>query len=85
MKFGHLFFYFLEFLVIGSGFGLILYLDLSFTQQAFVLMGNLMVYIVVGILHHSIHNNINLKVVLEYILLSVLIFTLFVFLNISKL
>lgn len=85
MKKEHFVFYFLEFLLLGSGFAVILFLNLNFMQQIYVIAANLLLYIIFGVYHHSFHNNINLKVVLEYILISVLIFTLFIFINISRL
>jgi hypothetical protein len=81
----HSFLYFIEFGIIGSGFAFLLAFPLNFYHQLTVVGISLLLYIIVGLLHHRMHHDINMKVVLEYILLSALVFALFVFLNISRL
>ena len=85
MKRHHISLYFIEFIIIGGGFTLLLSLSLPFYSQLGIIALMLVLYSVVGLLHHKTHRNITSKVVLEYTLISVLIFTLFIFLNIAKL
>jgi hypothetical protein len=80
-EYNHIFFYLFEILVIGGGFILLLSFPFTFSQQLLILASILFVYIVAGLIHHKQHFDIKTKVVLEYILISVLIMTLFVFLN----
>lgn len=84
MKRHHGSFYLIEFVIIGGGFALLLSLSLPFYSQLVIIALMLILYSTVGLLHHKTHLNITSKVVLEYTLVSVLILTLFVFLNISK-
>ncbi len=84
MKKHHSILYFLEFGIIGSGFAILLSISMKFYSQLAVVGTILILYIIIGLLHHRAHHDICIKVVLEYILISVLIFALFVFLNISR-
>lgn len=81
----HTLLYFIEFGIIGGGFAFLLGVRLPVYTQFWVLGLILVLYMVIGLFHHGKHRDINTKVVLEYILVSVLIFALFVFLNISRL
>lgn len=81
----HIFFYAIESLIIGTGFSVLLILNIPVFQQIMIFLSIMILYIVVGVFHHKIHNNLSAKVVLEYILISALLLTLFIFLNISKL
>ena len=85
MKRHHVNLYLIEFVIIGGGFALLLSLSLPFYSQLLIIALMLVLYSAVGLLHHKTHRNITSKVVLEYTLVSVLILTLFVFLNIAKL
>lgn len=85
MKRQHGSLYLIEFVIIGGGFALLLSLSLPFYSQLLIIALMLVLYSAVGLLHHKKHRNITSKVVLEYTLISVLILTLFIFLNITKL
>jgi hypothetical protein len=80
----HSFLYFIEFIIIGSSFAFLLAFHLTIYHQLTVVGASLILYIIIGLLHHRMHHDISMKVVLEYILLSALVFALFVFLNISR-
>lgn len=80
----HTYLYFLEFLVIGGGFGLMLTFDFGFNTQLLLLAFILASYIILGLFHHNKHHDIHPKVVLEYILISALIIALFVFINVTR-
>lgn len=84
MKHKHLILYLIEFGVIAGGFAFLLTVNMTFYYQLFLVIGILLAYIVIGIMHHGKHHDIHPKVVLEYILISALIVALFVFLNISR-
>lgn len=81
----HSILYILEFILIGGGFSYLLATSLPIYTQLFVLALILIIYLGIGLSHHNKHHDIKLKVVLEYMLISALVFSLFVFLNISKL
>lgn len=85
MRKNHALLYFVEFAIIGGGFALLLGFKLPIYTQFWVLGLVLLLYIIIGLVHHGKHHDVNEKVVLEYILVSALVFALFVFLNISRL
>jgi len=85
MKRKHLMVYLIEFAIIGGGFALLLAVSFPIYQQLTVLAGILFLYILVGLAHHKMHRDFHVKVMLEYILISAIIFSLFIFLNISRL
>ncbi len=80
----HTILYFFEFALIGGGFAFLLAVKLSLYTQSWILALILLSYIVLGLVHHGKDHDITTHVVLEYILVSVLIFALFVFLNIVR-
>lgn len=80
----HSYLYLIEFLIIGGGFAVMLALDLNFYTQLIMMVIILVLYVFLGLLHHGKHHDIHPKVVLEYILISVLIFALFIFINITR-
>lgn len=84
MKQRHILLYLLEFAIIGGGFAILLNFKMPFYNQLYVVFGILMIYAIIGVVHHGKHHDIHPKVVLEYILVSTLILALFVFLNISR-
>lgn len=77
-------YYVIEVVYIGGTFVLLLELSLTLYSQLLLLFLMLIFYIAIGLWFHKKNHNINAKVVLEYILICVLIYTLFIFLNISK-
>ncbi len=85
MRRNHTLLYFIEFVLIASGFAFLLAVKLPLYTQSWVIAVILISYMVLGLVHHGRDHDINAKVVLEYILVSALIFALFVFLNISRL
>ena len=80
----HLPFYIIEILILGGGFALLLNIDINIQGQVVILSGMLMIYIMLGLIHHKINNDIKGRIVLEYILMSGLILALFLFLNITR-
>ncbi|MDO8269819.1 MAG: hypothetical protein Q7T54_04075 [Candidatus Levybacteria bacterium] len=84
MRKHHTILYLVEFGVIGGGFALLLAMNPTFYMQLVILGFILVLYVIIGLIHHRSHRDISMKVVLEYILVSALIFALFVFLNVSK-
>ncbi len=82
LKKHHGFYYFAELLVILVGFFSIYMLRYDFILQEITLILVLVIYSILGILHHSLHHNLRLKIVIEYTLISILIFACFKFLNI---
>lgn len=84
MKKKHVVLYLVEFTLLGFGFAFLLLANLAFLFQLGLLGGLLAMYAAIGLFHHNSHHDITIKVVLEYILISVLIFALFIFLNISR-
>lgn len=80
----HIALYAIEFLIIGGGFAILLSVNPPIYSQLLILGVILLLYCGIGLFHHAKHKDIRIKVVLEYILVSVLIFSLFIFLNIGK-
>ena len=80
----HTLFYMLEIVIIVGTFAMILTMGFSIWTELIFLIGMLTSYTILGILHHRVHHDIKGKVVLEYILVSILILTLYLFLNITR-
>lgn len=80
----HIFFYILEVILILGTFLVILILGLSLWEEVALLGGMLLSYIVLGILHHRSHHDIKGRVVLEYLLVSILVLSMYLFLNITR-
>lgn len=77
----HVNYYILETTVLGVGFLAIYILSLSVQYQAFLIGGLVLLYSLMGIIHHKVQHDIHAKIVLEYILISVLVFSVFLFLK----
>lgn len=77
----HINYYILETTVLGVGFFAIYALSLSVQYQAFLIGGLVLLYSLMGIMHHKVQHDIHAKIVLEYILISVLVFSVFLFLK----
>lgn len=77
----HTIYYLLEASILGFGFLILLLLNLSFFIQIGMLLGILALYISMGLIHHRLHHDMHFKIVLEYFLISVLLFSLFLFLK----
>lgn len=81
----HIMFYLGEILIVGGAFSLLLLYKFGFAAKLMIVGIMLTSYIVLGLLHHKMNNDIKGKIVLEYILISLIIFALFLFTNITKL
>lgn len=80
----HIILYILEVCLILGTFLIILTFGLTLWNEVLLLSVMLLGYIVIGILHHRTHHDIKGRVVLEYILVSILILSLYIFLNITR-
>ena len=80
----HQLYYLLELLALILGFFLVVLLSPNFTLQLLAMGIMLSLYTVIGILHHRLHHVLKTKVVVEYILVSAVLFSAFLFLNVSK-
>lgn len=80
----HQFYYILELLVLTLGFFLIVIVSFNLYFQAISLISVLIIYSLLGLLHHALHHTLRRKIVVEYILVSAVIFTAFIFLSIGK-
>ncbi len=83
-KIPHQFYYILELLVLTLGFFLIIIVSFNLYLQTISLISVLIIYSLLGLLHHVLHHTLRRKIVVEYILVSAVIFTAFIFLNIGK-
>lgn len=81
----HQLYYVIELLVLLAGFFIIFLLSYSFRLQALALVIILAAYTVLGIIHHKVHHALRAKIVVEYVLVSLVIWAVFLFLNIGKL
>lgn len=79
-----IFFYLLEIIAVGGAFVLLLTLDLSILEQMGIMLVALFIYALGGIMHHKLHHDLHPKIFVEYVLISLLAFTLFIFLNIVR-
>lgn len=77
----HINYYIFEAAILGLGFFAVYALSLPFTYQMFLIAGLVLLYSVMGIIHHSVKHDIHAKIVLEYILISALVFSIFLFLK----
>lgn len=84
MRISHKFYYFLEVLILTVGFYIVYLLSYNLRLQALALIILLIFYSGFGIVHHKIHHDLKKKIVVEYILISLIILSIFLFLNIGK-
>ncbi len=75
----HLNYYAIESLILGLGFFAVYLLSSSVFAQTIFVVVLLFSYAVMGMIHHYLKHDINIKVVLEYVLISILVFSLFLF------
>jgi len=77
----HLNYYIIETFVLGVGFFLIHSFLPSYSIQSSALALLLLVYVIMGISHHTLEHDMKSKVMVEYILVSILVFAVFAFLK----
>ncbi len=75
----HINYYAVEALILGLGFFAVYLLSSSVFAQTILMVVLLFGYATMGMIHHSLKHDITVKVVLEYILISILVFSLFLF------
>lgn len=80
MKKSHLNYYIIEACILGLGF-FIVYSFESVNAQFLGLFGVILLYVIMGLVHHYLDHDMHVKIVLEYIIISVLIVSLFIFLK----
>ena len=83
-KIPHQVYYLLELLALFLGFFFIFLLSPNFKLQIAALVILLILYTILGIVHHGVHHTLKRKILLEYVLVSAVILSAFLFLNISK-
>lgn len=76
MRREHTVYYFLEAVLLSSGFFVLLLTENAYNQGV-LLLALLFMYIVIGAIHHKVSHDINLKIMLEYVLISALVFSVF--------
>lgn len=84
MRINHGLYYFLELVALAAGFCVVFMFSYSLFLQGLVLTLVLIFYSAFGAYHHHMHHNLDTKIMLEYILISLVILSIFVFLNIGK-
>lgn len=77
----HLNYYIFETIILGLGFFAVYALSLALVYQMVLVAFLVVLYSFMGIIHHKLQHDIHAKIVLEYILISVLVFSVFVFLK----
>lgn len=82
LKKHHGFYYFAELLVILCGFFSLYMLRGDFMLQQVTLITVLIIYALMGILHHALHHTLRIRIVVEYVIISILVFACFLFLKI---
>jgi len=85
MKMTHSVYYLIELLILTGGFYIVFLLGYSIRLQLAALLAVLFIYTVSGILHHKVHHNLHKKIMIEYILISLVILSIFIFLNVGRL
>lgn len=78
MKKDHIQYYIFETIVLGLGF----FISSSFDQvrsQTLGIIAVVLLYAGMGLIHHKIDHDIHFKIVLEYVLISILIVSVFIF------
>ena len=76
----HIQYYIIEACILGIGF-FIVYTFSSSTTQIIGISGLVLLYCIMGLIHHALDHDIHIKIVLEYIVISILIVSLFIFLK----
>ena len=82
--FHHTSYYFIELGLLIFGFALLFIFASNLILQLIIMVGMLVVYTGMGVLHHKIHHDLSFKIVIEYILVSALVLAALIFLNISR-
>lgn len=82
MRKNHINYYLIEATILGLGF-FITYSLGTFSQQVVGLIGVVLLYCIMGLVHHKIDHDMHPKIVLEYILISILVVSVFIFLKSS--
>ena len=83
-KIPHQLYYLLELTALFLGFFLVFLFSPNLILQFIIMFVMLSLYAIIGALHHRIHHTLRRRVMVEYILISLLIFAIFLFLNIDK-
>lgn len=78
----HGFYYFAELLVLLTGFFCVFMLRGDPQIQQLTMIVVLVLYTLLGLVHHALHHDLRLKIVIEYTLVSILIFACFLLLKI---
>ncbi len=85
MRISHNIYYLIELLILTGGFYIVFLLGYSVRLQLAGLIAILLIYTTSGILHHKVHHNLHKKIMIEYILISLVILSIFIFLNVGRL
>lgn len=81
MKNSHAFYYVFEFVGLSLGFYLIAVFGTNVILQTSLLVIVLLMYSILGILHHAKSHDIHPRIVLEYVLISLFVLSIFMFLK----
>lgn len=77
----HLNYYIIETFILGLGFFGVYILSGSVQIQAVLMAFIVAMYMIMGIVHHSLMHDIHAKIVLEYIIIGSLVFSIFLLLK----
>ena len=77
----HLNYYIVESFILGIGFFGVYMLSGSIDTQATLLAFLILVYVIMGVVHHRLNHDIHAKIVLEYIVIGTLVFSIFLLLK----
>ncbi len=80
MRRNHINYYIIETCILGLGF-FVVYSFESVNAQMIGLVGVVILYMVMGLVHHYLDHDMHIKIMLEYIIISTLIISLFIFLK----
>lgn len=75
----HLNYYIIETFILGFGFFVLYAFSFPLKYQAFFVLGLVIIYSSMGIIHHRLMHDIHPRIVLEYILISLLVLAIFIF------
>ncbi len=84
MRKNHISYYIIESIILGLGFFIVYSLS-TINLQIMGIVTVVLIYSVMGLVHHKIDHDMHPKIVLEYIIISVLVVSIFVFLKSSSL
>lgn len=84
MRKNHISYYIIESIILGLGFFIVYSLS-TINLQIMGIIAVVLIYSVMGLVHHKIDHDMHPKIVLEYIIISVLVVSIFVFLKSSSL